>query len=373
MQKLIPDYFITTGDCGTNLDLNTLDKRQAQIVFSNKFTGDRIIYGIAGSGKTIMMKKKVKWYSDLYPDSNILVLCYNKALSKYLSKEINESKIEVRTIYSWMNKIYKQWMDQGLEVKTFVKERYLDELTGEILRGINKGYKLPSFDAIFIDEGQDFQKSWFEIVRTSYSYSDNSMFLVCLDGLQSIHRRQLDKFSWSDIGIQARGRVIKLTENYRNRKEISNHGFNYIKTITDESEGEEDFIQLITNYKPIRDGGKVICKQLTVTNLSSYIKDEIDKQNTASSIMILIDFRAPKKISAELVKVVGNSIKDCVNTEDIYLPVSNNVPIYTIYRSKGLEADVVFLIHSEKTNPKKMYVGSTRARDILYDIELSVK
>ena len=53
--------------------------------------GHRIIYGVAGSGKTVLLIARAKWLHDTRsPNAKILLLCYNVVLSVYLKHVLKD-------------------------------------------------------------------------------------------------------------------------------------------------------------------------------------------------------------------------------------------------------------------------------------------
>jgi superfamily I DNA/RNA helicase len=78
------------------------------------------------------------------------------------------------------------------------------------------------YDAVLIDEAQDWPRSWFQCARLALKEPDAGDLLIVGDGSQALYRKR--DFTWADAGINARGRVINLKfdldRNYRNTVEI---------------------------------------------------------------------------------------------------------------------------------------------------------
>ena len=81
--------------------------------------------------------------------------------------------------------------------------------------------KLPScnlrYDAILIDEGQDFSDEMLKIVTALLNPLTDHL-AIALDDNQNIYQR---RSSWKEVGIHARGRVHRLSWIYRNTEEIA--------------------------------------------------------------------------------------------------------------------------------------------------------
>ena len=62
------------------------------------------------------------------------------------------------------------------------------------------------YDAVFIDEAQDFSKSWLTCAKLALKDPDDGDLLIVGDASQSLYQRR--GFSWAEAGINARGRTI---------------------------------------------------------------------------------------------------------------------------------------------------------------------
>ena len=72
----MPSKSLTEVEAEKCFDLVVLDRRQENN--ARKIgEGHRIIYGVAGSGKTVLLIARAKWLHDRDPDAKILLLCYN--------------------------------------------------------------------------------------------------------------------------------------------------------------------------------------------------------------------------------------------------------------------------------------------------------
>ncbi|MDL5055246.1 3'-5' exonuclease [Oscillatoria laete-virens NRMC-F 0139] len=142
------------------------------------------------------------------------MLCYNVSLAAYLRHLLAEHPhITVTHFDGWAKA-------QGLvrypnEPDDKLGQRFLNSLCK------HKG-KHETFDAVLIDEAQDFCPNWFSCARAMLKDPDEGDFLIVGDGAQGLYRHR--NFHWSDVGIKAAGRTIsarfRLDRNYRNSAEI---------------------------------------------------------------------------------------------------------------------------------------------------------
>lgn len=162
-------------------------KAQAELIRSES-RPRRKIKGIAGSGKTLVLAKRaVNAY--LRTNSEILILTFNLSLKNYIREKIND----VRESYPWEKFYitnYHQFIkseanNYNLPIKGLTS--YTDINFFEPVKNHIKKYK-----AIFIDEVQDYQTEWLEIITKYFLYED-SEFVVFGDEKQNIYRRPLDE------------------------------------------------------------------------------------------------------------------------------------------------------------------------------------
>src|SRR5262249_21998330 len=96
------------------------------------------------------------------------------------------------------------------------------------------------YDAVFIDEAQDFSKSWFLCPKLGLKEPDDGDLLIVGDGSQLLYRRR--PFTWREAGVSAVGRTINtrfdLDKNYRNTREILKVAAEFVSTDTKQNDPE---------------------------------------------------------------------------------------------------------------------------------------
>ncbi|MFA5900560.1 MAG: 3'-5' exonuclease [Hyphomicrobium sp.] len=176
-------------------------------------TGHRIVYGVAGSGKTVLLIARAKLLAE-DPEKRILVLCYNRLLSQHLATSLSNYRgVEVTTFHRWgvrSDVEFRKGEDDGaFGDRLLARMRSSTELQGQ-------------FDSVLIDEAQDWPCSWFQCAKLALKEPDTGDLLIVGDGSQSLYRKR--DFAWADAGIHASGRVLNrkfdLDRNYRNTVEI---------------------------------------------------------------------------------------------------------------------------------------------------------
>ncbi len=194
------------------MDLKVMDLRQERNAHSLG-EGHRIVYGVAGSGKTVILVARARMVARA-PEKRVLILCYNRALAAYFQGLFAAAgNVTCANFHKWgvNNGIA---FDQNEDEEAF-GARLLDRLE----RGAGDAQR---YDAVFVDEAQDFARSWFQCARLALKEPDDGDLLIVGDGSQSLYRRR--SFTWAQAGVNAVGRTVNkrfdLDKNYRNTREI---------------------------------------------------------------------------------------------------------------------------------------------------------
>ena len=213
--------------CAEGIDrLKVLDNHQEAI--ARKYDGGhRILMGPSGSGKTLILVHKAALLKNYNPNvKNILFLCYNITLVNYIKRLLSDKKVPLG--------------ENGVEVLHFVelcsrilgqdiayeKEEsdYYGLIVSETLSKIpGSGLK---YDAILVDEGQDFSDDMYKVVTSLLNEKTNNL-TIALDEGQNIYS---SKQSWKDLGVQAKGRLHRISYVYRCTRELHEFSSRFIGT-----------------------------------------------------------------------------------------------------------------------------------------------
>jgi hypothetical protein len=180
-----PETVIVDG----GLHLNILDQEQKKVAGA-PLGGHRLVYGPAGTGKTVVLVARVKRIA-ADAGKRVLVLCYNVLLAEWLRGRFADFKnVDVRTFHAW-------GVRHGVSFDPSSSEKVEFGLEFQI-RLMDGGRDREVFDAIFVDEGQEFPKEWFECVMLGLKDRTESDLFIAGDGAQSPAKRKL---KWINIGI----------------------------------------------------------------------------------------------------------------------------------------------------------------------------
>ncbi|MBN2157282.1 MAG: AAA family ATPase, partial [Candidatus Lokiarchaeota archaeon] len=215
--------------------IDLLDEEQREYAFNLK-EGHRILLGCAGSGKTIVLIRRVQYLAEIHKNWKILVLCYNSLLNNMLKTFINSNslspaKITIRTFHSWAKwviesipefkiKYGEEWerSKYSKKEKDIFFEEKVPVMLNEVLQIKEDSGNPLLYDAILIDEGQDFHSDWYKLVLRTLKNPEEGSLFIAYDGLQGIYRKE--GVSWKSLGIKASGRTKKLPNSYRNSKRV---------------------------------------------------------------------------------------------------------------------------------------------------------
>lgn len=182
--------------------------------------GHRILYGVAGSGKTVILLARARHLAEQDPSKRILVLCYNVVLANFLRRALESyANIECYNFHAWCARYAPASVSGvrgGEDTESVLGRRMLAALEVDAAACSRR------YDAILVDEAQDFDRTWFPCLVEALADPEDGDLLIVADGAQSLYRRA--GFTWSGVGIKARGRTVStrfdLQTNYRNAREI---------------------------------------------------------------------------------------------------------------------------------------------------------
>jgi hypothetical protein len=371
--------------------IQTLDLEQERTAKSLG-EGHRILKGVAGSGKTLVLACRAKYLKKLYPSWRILVVCYNISLSRYLNKLLElsgptagRSDIEVFHFHGLVKHLTKV----DLSIRPGESDEKYDSRVGTILKGeIAKGtVKGGIYDAILVDEGQDFITDWMQGLSQLLNEKQDSL-LFCYDRAQNVFGRT--RPNWKSAGFKVQGkRPTELKKSYRNTVEVLEVAKRFAKLQNTEAATDDESLDFtLFPISTDRHGPKpVLFKCSNTDEQISYILNTIEQclQNDdckLSDIGILYPDRRfqdfPSRFSAAFKKrFEPNKIFWVSDRQDkLMLDLStDSVKLITIHSCKGLEFKIVFLVglesmprpaHSEDDERTLTYVGLTRAQDVLH-------
>ncbi|ASO91068.1 TPA: AAA family ATPase [Escherichia coli] len=357
--------------------ISILDTQQEQLARSMR-DGHRIIHGVAGSGKTLILYHRCQELAKKNDSEKpILVICYNITLAKKLrSMFINHpfaEKIKVKNFHAWC---FQQIKENKITIPE--GDNIFDNMELALTDGFKTGKIKPEqYSAVLIDEGHDFKPEWLKILaKMTDSQDENLLFLY--DDAQSIYQKKkaLD-FTLSSVDIKATGRTTILNINYRNTQQILHFAsciaFNYLNSHIDSS---------LTYHKPAAGGMNGDYPNLEhfdtqdeeIARAVEWITEQNEQGIPWSEIAIL----------SPSTHTLSNSLSSVLESKNIpfnlivssadkksWTPEQERISVMPLPSSKGLEFHSVVIIDAARTRDnsddlsediKRLYVGFTRAR-----------
>lgn len=341
--------------------------------------GHRVIHGVAGSGKTMILVYRCVHLAKLM-SKPILVLCYNKTLAERLAATIKARGIthgvHVRSFHAWCRDQLVHFQCSLPIAKDF--NEYSQQLVVQLGRSIDAG-RVPrhQYGAVLIDEGHDFEPEWLQIAVEMVAPETGSLLLL-YDDAQSIYRRR--KFSLLSVGVHASGRTTVLRLNYRNTAEILNVAYRFAEhVLAPENAGEADIPLLRPKAADHHGPAPVLTRSPSLGHEAELIARTFAKLRAEgfswSDMAVLYRSVFIEKEIAEALDRAGIPAAPLTKRGgEVPLPV-DRVSLVTFHSSKGLEYPIVaipglgFLPHVHETEADEtrlVYVAMTRATQRLF-------
>jgi superfamily I DNA/RNA helicase len=344
--------------------------------------GHRVIHGVAGSGKTMILGYRCLHLAKLM-HKPILALCYNVTLAARLRSLIEEhginDRVNVYSIHSWANTILKSYNIPLPKVEEGNFDAAIEVLIEEVAKGnIPRG----QYGAILIDEGHDFKQEWLRLVVDMVDPETNSLLLL-YDDTQSIYKKSSGLgFTLKDVGIDAQGRSTILKLNYRNTEEILKLAFDFIDDYIKPTKGSDDKLPIIEPDTAGRKGSLPAIKRLkSFDDEASYVasifkKLHAERDVSWSDMCVLYCHTwmgdALSKAMARA-NIPFSWLRDSASKRKFRVS-EESVKILTMHSSKGLEFPTVATcgvgslgLDKERieADAKLLYVAMTRATENL--------
>lgn len=374
-------------------DIKTMDLHQENLA---KQIGDknRLIRGVAGSGKTIILASRAKMLLKQNPDWKILILCYNISLANAIQQMIVHMLNEPEDLFDFDQQA-KKVQNQNIIVRNFhswlkndlkIREQQLPDIIDKLER---KEAILPTYDAVLIDEGQDFETEWLRLVSLLINEDTQSLLLV-EDRAQTIYQRKRSYLQDTGLSFQGRSKVLSI--NYRNTQQIVKFAWDFYrkhsvfknKVVNRELEGD-----IIAPQSTKRKGPEPrIIKAASFFEEMKIVARQIKKLHEERKVPyddMLILYRVKRTNQAPIIDIIKRSLKDAglpffwITENDAskrsYEKEDGKIKISTIDSSKGLDFRAVFIVNvdsmpfpleeNKEREVSLLYIGMTRAKEFL--------
>jgi hypothetical protein len=358
--------------------MRVMDLQQEQLARSLG-EGHRVIHGVAGSGKTMILGYRAERLAKLPSAKPILVLCYNKPLAQKLEAQFAAKgladRVHARNFHKWCRDqlvAYGQTVPQGFGDKVFA------EMVDNVIRGVERK-QIPSgqYQAVLIDEGHDFNPEWLKLVTQMVDPDTNSL-LVLYDSAQAIYGKSKARgFSFKSVGIQASGRTTILRINYRNTRQILQTANLVASKFLTPEEKDEDSVPMVQPVSCGREGTEPLVIRLPdlhaePVKIAELLASAHQEGHAWGDMAVLCRHKGQMEDVARILN--QRKLPHQVRKGD-YDPLADAIKVMTMHASKGLEWPIVALAgvgqmpakgEDEKDEARLFYVAATRATQRLF-------
>lgn len=363
--------------------IRVMDLQQEQLARSLG-EGHRVIHGVAGSGKTMILGYRCLEMARRQ-HKPVLVLCYNKTLASRLEHLMLthgvQDRVEVHHFHGWCKAQLTAYAIRPPapqeDAATYVKL-----LVETVISAVDSG-AIPraQYGAVMIDEGHDFAPEWLRLVAQMVDPETNSLLLL-YDDAQTIYANGGKRsFSFASVGIQAQGRTTILRLNYRNTLEVLATAKAFAEELLTGQDADDDHVPVIAPESAGRRGPlPELIKARNIWDeadiIAARIREAIDQGASLNDFAVLCHSNrlasliAGKLAKHELAVVTTSS----ASNKRTLFDGEASVKVITMHSSKGLEFDTVFIpgmceIASyqattgaeDLSNIRVLYVAMTRA------------
>jgi superfamily I DNA and RNA helicase/tRNA A-37 threonylcarbamoyl transferase component Bud32 len=395
----------------------------------------QLIRGVAGSGKTIVLannaarfvKRRLSEPDDLFTPERrrqprIAIVCFNRSLVSFIGKKVRQA-FGTQAVGKLPNNAVTIRHLNGLfffelnrrhggplayistkKVEDSAERAHLyQEQLQRLAREDPERYDAMLFDAVYVDEGQDFEPEEFrlllDLIRPDKKTGEKSL-VIFYDNAQNLYGRRLPTWS-SDVGIDiAKGRRSRIMKQcFRNTRPIVELAFNVLLGAKAPSEmqaqtrGYADVPTLSRNnlVKELEDRWQVNFTERTGppprvrefsyrTQEKQWVAEEITRliekeQVKPEDIIVLCRTRDEATEFGHFIEQRKQSFRGLNfpferDKRDDYIFREHHLTVSTIHSAKGYDAWVAFLpcvdqYDNDVEGRAMFYVGATRAKLLL--------
>lgn len=322
-------------------EMDRLTAEQLRLLDALRYQRQMLVQGVAGSGKTVLAMEQARRLAS--EGFDVLFTCFNKGLAQWIDRTIRETGVvvTVRNFHQLAEDLAREAAvppPGGIEVGSAA---YFDEALPQMM--MDAVEQVPTrFDAIVVDEGQDFRDIWWVALEALFRDPGDRIWTIFYDNNQRLYER--------DPAYPIGGAPFVLARNCRCTRKIQEVAAGFCHVAPGVIDGPEG--------RPVErvDLGEQDLERVLGVQLQRLIQREgLDP----ASIVVLTPRSASRSVLAGVGKVGGVPLWWSE-------PVPGGVQCSSIHGFKGLERDVVILVECDRAHPESrdalMYVAVTRAR-----------
>ena len=361
-----------------------LDETQRRLANTRTNSGYRRISGPAGSGKSVVLAARAA--NLIAEGKDVLVVAFNITLLNYLADAAVRNHPAARKAATWLN--FHNWCKRVC-VETDHAEEYsalwcveghfpdqnLCSLVEAIIESDHEGL-VQQYDAVLVDEGQDFQPNWWALLRKVCK--PGGEMLLASDATQDVYGTAN---SWTDGAMKGAGFAgdwVRLNNSYRLPSGLIDFVLDFGRRfLPSENADLPPIRQMELNINPCRlrwvQVGPGEAASTTVEEIWQLLKSYGDEGLSVSDMTVLVD---SQELGQNIVSLVGEQGTCCVNTFEknkregrrkklAFFMGDARVKVTTLHSFKGWETRIL-LICIEHVQDKRamalLYAGLTRLK-----------
>lgn len=334
----------------------TLTERQGIILDYLSRQRRVMVAGGAGTGKTLIAREKAVRSAE--DGLSTLLVCFNRGLADHLREQcVGIANLEVASFHQ----LCRRWIDKA---KSDLGRDLIAEARHDYPHGNEYDHHQPialalaidlfgpHYDAIIVDEAQDFGDEFWMPIELMLSDHEKALLYVFLDENQDIYRRS--------AAIPITGEPMLLDRNCRNTSHIHAAAYRYYRgTAVEASTIKGADVELVAATgidKQARTIAALVTRLVAVENVKPH---EIG--------ILLCDAMVREDCERAL---TANSIPAAAKWGRLEAFSSGSVTVDTVARFKGLERSIIILWGLDACTPAKdretLYVGMSRAKSLLF-------
>jgi len=367
------------GDAELPSIMRVMDLQQEQLARSLG-DGHRVIHGVAGSGKTMILGYRAEYLARASTPTTkpVLILCFNEPLGVKLHTVMGAkglgNKVHVRHFHKWCRDQLVAY-GQTLPANNLPVDAKMADMVQRVIHAVERK-QIPSgqYQAVMIDEGHDFAPEWLKLITQMVDPTTNSLLLL-YDDAQSIYERARSKqFSFKSVGVQAQGRTTILKINYRNTKQILQTANLIAADLLTADDRDDDGIPLVKPISCGREGEAPVLIRLPSLReeawaIADHLASAHKEGHAWGDMAILCHDYASMDLFANALHQ-RNLPHNVRKRAGDFNPGADAIQVMTMKVSKGLEFPVVALPgvghmpaagEDETEAARVFYVAATRA------------
>lgn len=351
LTSLLGNSFTLSTSIGVELEhqeqkIIELTEQQIQLLQFIQHHRRALIEGCAGSGKTMLALEKAKQLAE--QGFETLLVCFNVPLAEYLRSKAPK-EVDVYHFHGFCSSMAKK-AKIGYRAFRDPDEYYNKVLPEGLLEAIDE--LGTQYDAIIVDEGQDFRNEWLETLMLALHDSEQGIFYVFYDSNQNIYHRT------KDLQNLLKVEPFTLTQNCRNTRAIHNvvkefHPYpNKLFCFSPEGHPPELYF-FSTDLQQKEIVQKILDRLVNIEKIEP-------------KYVTLLTTRSPENTIFKPGQKLGNFVLMEWGTMN---QRPSDIIISSAHRFKGLENRVIILTGLEDNDPnwlnEILYVACSRARTFL--------